>query len=265
VTGALSTADGRPVLIVALTVAVVFAGRRVVLHRPPTIDARSIDARPPVGTARVARPGSHRAYRLQLRLGRVSLQIPVVRMLPVAGLCLISPVLAVAAAVLTFAHAVGAQRRAGRARRRAWSAHVPDLVELVRLAIGSGCTTHLTLILIARHAGGPVGDMLDRTAVSLREGLSTAEALVELQERVGPAVRPLCSALLGSERYGLPVSATLEALAVEARLSRQREAELRSKRLPVLLIFPLVTCILPAFALLTVVPLLGGGLTSLSW
>ena len=107
--------------------------------------------------------------------------------------------------------------------------------------------------------------MLDRAAASLREGVSTAEVLSELQARVGSPIRPLCSALLGSERYGLPLTATLEALSVEARLARQRDAELRSRRLPVLLIFPLVVCVLPAFALLTVVPLLGGGLSSLSW
>ena len=163
------------------------------------------------------------------------------------------------------AHSVAAPRKKARRTQREWAATVPDLVELVRLSLSSGCTIHLTIILIAQHAGGPISDMLQRTATSLHEGGSTSDALSELQDRVGASIRPLCSALLGSERYGLPLSATLEALAVEARLSRRRDAELRSRRLPVLLIFPLVVCILPAFALLTVVPLLGGGLSSLSW
>ena len=44
-------------------------------------------------------------------------------------------------------------------------------------------------------------------------------------------------------------------LAAEARLERRRAAEATARRVPVKLLFPLVLCTLPAFALLTVVPL----------
>ena len=202
---------------------------------------------------------------LTIRVGAHSLAIPRWSPLIVGVAALVSPVLGLVLAILSAARVLAGPRKKGRQRQRDWAANVPDLVELVRLALGSGCTTHLSLLMIADHAGGPIGSMLQRTSRALREGSSTADALAELQERVGASVRPLCSALIGSERYGLPLAATLEALAVEARLARRRDAELRSRRLPVLLIFPLVVCILPAFALLTVVPLLGGGLSSLSW
>lgn len=202
---------------------------------------------------------------LHLRGGSSAISVPVWTLAVVAVTLVMSPVLAVGASALVLALLAGAPRRALRRQARAWAQSVPDLVELIRLALVSGCTAHLTLVLVAEHAGGAVAEMLDRTRASLREGVSTVDALRELQDRVGSAIRPLCSALIASERYGLPVASTLEALAVEARLARQRDAELRSRRLPVLLIFPLVLCILPAFALLTVVPLLGGGLSSLSW
>ena len=208
---------------------------------------------------------TRRSRTMELPIGARRPAIPVWLIAPVAVAALFAPVLGLGLAALAVARAVAAPRKKERRRRREWTAAVPDLVELVRLALGSGCTTHLSLLLIADHVGGPIGDMLQRTATSLKEGGSTAEALAELQDRVGSPIRPLCSALLGSERYGLPLAATLEALSVEARLARRRDAELRSRRLPVLLIFPLVVCILPAFALLTVVPLLGGGLSSLSW
>ena len=45
---------------------------------------------------------------------------------------------------------------------------------------------------------------------------------------------------------------------------RRREAEERARRLPVQLLFPLVVCVLPAFGLLAVVPLLAGSLPALS-
>ena len=228
--------------------------RRVVVAGFPRPDTRAGEL-----------PTTRRVRTMEVPLGSRRLAIPVWQIAPVAVAALFVPRLGLGLAVLTVAHAVAVPRKEERRRRREWAAAVPDLVELVRLALGSGCTTHLSLLLIADHVGGSIGDMLQRTATSLKEGGSTAEALAELQDRVGSPIRPLCSALLGSERYGLPLAATLEALSVEARLARHRDAELRSRRLPVLLIFPLVVCILPAFALLTVVPLLGGGLSSLSW
>src|SRR4051812_1318732 len=52
-------------------------------------------------------------------------------------------------------------------------------------------------------------------------------------------------------------------LAAAARRSRQRRAEEAARKLPVQLLFPLVVCILPAFGLLTVAPLIAGGLRAL--
>jgi tight adherence protein C len=200
-----------------------------------------------------------------VRWGKATLTFPHWQVTVVLAFMLLDPTVAIAVGLLVLARAIGAPSRSKRAELRRWIAAIPDLVELIRLALTSGCTTHLAFTLIAKHANGPVKEMLRRSNALLDEGASISDVLIALQAQVGPPIRPLCSCLLGSERYGLPVSSTLDALAVEARLARQREAEMRSRRLPVLLIFPLVLCILPAFALLTVVPLLGGGLSSLSW
>ena len=47
------------------------------------------------------------------------------------------------------------------------------------------------------------------------------------------------------------------------RVTGTRRAASSARRVPVTLLFPLVFCTLPAFALLTVAPLLAGGLRSL--
>jgi tight adherence protein C len=80
---------------------------------------------------------------------------------------------------------------------------------------------------------------------------------------LGEPVRPLVRALTSSERYGVPLRDALDRLAVEVRLDRRRRAEEAARRVPVKLLFPLVLCVLPAFALLTVVPLLVGAFRSL--
>jgi hypothetical protein len=48
-------------------------------------------------------------------------------------------------------------------------------------------------------------------------------------------------------------------------VQRRRWAELHARRLPVQLLFPLVVCILPAFGLLAIVPLVLSALSSLRW
>jgi tight adherence protein C len=173
----------------------------------------------------------------------------------------------VAAAAVMFGVAIPRLRRRGRERERVRQCNraIPDLVDLIRLVLESGCSPHTAFALLSRRADGPLTESLQRIGSDLHNGVRFVDALETFRNQIGPAARPLCSALLASERYGLPLSATLETLALDARLARQREAELAARRLPVLLLFPLVLCILPAFALLSIVPLLGGGLSALHW
>jgi tight adherence protein C len=73
-------------------------------------------------------------------------------------------------------------------------------------------------------------------------------------------LRPLTEALRTSSRLGSPAAPALARLAIDARADARRRAEARARTVPVRLCFPLVACILPAFALLTVVPVVLGGL-----
>ena len=64
-------------------------------------------------------------------------------------------------------------------------------------------------------------------------------------------------------RYGVPLAPSLDRLGAELRLDRRRGAERDARRVPVRLLGPLVACVLPAFALLTVVPLLAASLQTI--
>ena len=94
-------------------------------------------------------------------------------------------------------------------------------------------------------------------------GEPLADALGRLAD-LGPAVRPLAAALVAAERDGAAIGDRLERLALDARLGHRRRAEEAARRLPVQLLFPLVGCVLPAFGLLTVVPLLAASMPHLS-
>lgn len=166
------------------------------------------------------------------------------------------------------------RRRSGpsadRRRRAEVATHAPDLVDLVAVAVAAGLNVRLTVAVVAaRLPPGTLRDALVAVEAEVATGDRLADALERLPRRLGgrlPAdevVRSLVAALVDAERYGTPLGATLDRLAADARRSRQRRAEERARRIPVLLLFPLVTCILPAFGLLTVVPLIAGGLRAL--
>jgi tight adherence protein C len=104
---------------------------------------------------------------------------------------------------------------------------------------------------------------LQAAAERVDRGQRVSDALEAIPDVLGPAARPVVRALTGAERYGTPLLPTLERLALDARLDRRRRAEEAARRVPVKLLFPLVLCVLPAFGLLTVAPLLAGAVDAL--
>jgi len=154
-------------------------------------------------------------------------------------------------------------RTAERRRLRALEAALPDTVDLLVLAVGAGCNVPLALAAAGRRGTGVLAAELRRVSADVERGRRLADALDDLPARAGEPTRALAGVLAGCERYGTPVLPALHRLADEVRLQRQRRAEAAARRVPVTLLFPLVLCILPAFALLTVAPLVAGALREL--
>jgi tight adherence protein C len=173
------------------------------------------------------------------------------------------PPLALPAAATAWALPALAVRRQHRRRLAAVAADVPDIVDLLVLAVGAGLTVRLAVAAVARRAPGPLGAELARAGQEAELGRRLADALDDLPPRAGEATRPLVAALVASERYGAPLGAGLERLAHEVRADRRRRAEEAARKVPVKLLFPLVSCTLPAFGLLTVAPLVASAVRSL--
>jgi pilus assembly protein TadC len=71
-------------------------------------------------------------------------------------------------------------------------------------------------------------------------------------------LRELGAVVVRAERLGTPASAALRAFAEVRRREREDEFERAARRAPVLMVLPLTTCILPAYVLLAVGPILRG-------
>jgi tight adherence protein C len=116
--------------------------------------------------------------------------------------------------------------------------------------------------LVVRYGPGPVADEVQDVLRRHRHGVSLADALVELDDRTGGATAALVRAVRDGDRYGIPLTTTMRELVDEARRERRQRAAERIRQLPVRMLFPLVLCVLPAFGLLTVAPVVLDALRS---
>ena len=150
--------------------------------------------------------------------------------------------------------------RSDRLRRRA---ALPDAIELIVVAVRAGRTPTDAVLTAARSAD----DVLEPAFVAfehrLRRGAAFADALMAFADQIGGSAVPMAEAMATADRYGLPLAPVLDRLVDEARAERRRQAAEAARRLPVALSFPLVTCSLPAFVLLAIVPAVLGAVASL--
>lgn len=178
-------------------------------------------------------------------------------------LLVVQPLLAFVPGVVAAVGPRLGERRRARRHEAAVVDELPDIVDLLQLTTAAGLPVGGAIGAIGGRPGGVVGEALVRAAALISRGGSTADALVALQAACGPPLRPLIDALADHDRYGTPLGPALGRVGVEGRLRRRRQAEEAARRLPITLLFPLVLTTLPAFVLLTVVPLLAGSLSSL--
>jgi Flp pilus assembly protein TadB len=180
-----------------------------------------------------------------------------------ALLALVWPPLAILALAMAWLWPRWTRRRAARRQRLAIQRGLPDIVDLLVVAIGAGLTPTLAVDHLAGLAPAPFGAAFAAVGHRVRRGQRLADALDELPAQLGDDVGPVARTIASAERYGTPLGPALDALGHEARRDRRRLAEEAARTLPVKLCFPLVGCILPAFVLLTIAPLVAGALRSL--
>jgi tight adherence protein C len=149
-------------------------------------------------------------------------------------------------------------RRLERRRDARLRSELPVLVDLVGVAVAAGCTP-FHAVEHALHFG-PIhtGYALQGVTQACARGRSFDGALRDLGAS-STTLQPLAETLRTSTRLGAPAGPALQRLADEVRTDVRRRAEARARTVPVRLCFPLVLCVLPAFALLTVVPAVFSG------
>jgi tight adherence protein C len=179
------------------------------------------------------------------------------------ALGLIDPALCGLVIGATFVAAWARRVAVGRRRRRRLQAELPATIEVLRMGVASGLTLTEAIEVVAEEVHDTAGDLFEQVAHRHRRGESLADALVSVATRAGDPAETVLVLLATTHRSGAAIGDALGRMAIRQRDALRRDAEARARRLPVALLLPLVCCVLPSFALLTIVPVLVSGVSRL--
>ncbi|MFP3852713.1 MAG: type II secretion system F family protein [Anaerolineales bacterium] len=132
---------------------------------------------------------------------------------------------------------------------------LPDLMDRLRLGLEAGLGFELALRRTVHRHGGLLGDELKRLISTLDRGHTKEEALARLTERnPSPDLRAFAAAVKQAEQLGTSLAKTLQVQGELLRARRRRRAQEASRRLPILIVFPLVFFFLPALLIVYLGP-----------
>jgi tight adherence protein C len=142
-------------------------------------------------------------------------------------------------------------------RQKAIIRALPTYLDYLTMSVEAGMNMAGAISqAVAKGPAGPLKNEFSFVLRDLRSGLTRAEALRRMDERVRIAqVSSFISAVIHAERLGASLGATFRAQAEQRRVERFQTAEKLAMEAPVKLIFPLVVFIFPVTFLVLMFPI----------
>lgn len=150
-----------------------------------------------------------------------------------------------------------------RRRREAIEEALPHVVDLLSACLAVGQAPGPALDQVAAVVDGPLHEEL--VAVSARLRLGTDPVTVWRDVSRHPHLGPWGRCVLRAVDSGASVADAMARLADDLRRESRAGVEARARTVGVRAALPLGLCLLPAFVLLGVVPLVAGSLPVLTW
>ena len=148
-------------------------------------------------------------------------------------------------------------RRERRRRQRAFHDEIPQFLDLLAAGSTAGLSAEVSFRQAAGSLRGPLGAELGDVMRSVDLGVPWREALGGYVTGTGDVdLARMASVLARTETLGVSLRDATRELAATVREARRASTIERARTAPVRMLFPLVFLILPAFLLLTVVPVL---------
>ena len=134
----------------------------------------------------------------------------------------------------------------------------PDALDLLVVCVEAGLGLSTAIQRVAEEIAVSHPELADDmmlVTTEVRAGIDNVTALKNLAVRSGlEDIRGLVTLLSQSLRFGTSIADTLRVYSEEFRDKRMQAAEEQAAKIGTKLIFPLVTCLFPAFFVVTIGP-----------
>jgi tight adherence protein C len=199
-------------------------GRRIGVPAAPRDLAHRLDAAGAPATVGVA---EMMALKCGAAVAAVVAALPAAALLPGR----LGPAAILAAPAAAFVAPDAWLARSTRRRRVAMAVELPEVLDLLHVAVSAGLPALRALGEVGRRRGGPLAAELRTAATRAALGVPRGEALGRLAQRCPlEGVAALVAALGRSERHGTPLAPALRALAADARAERAQHVRERAAR-----------------------------------
>ncbi|MCH1867759.1 type II secretion system F family protein [Nocardioides sp. CFH 31398] len=168
----------------------------------------------------------------------------------------VAPVAALAAGAGVWVLASRAEPSSARRAREAARRDLASLVDLFAGALAAGAPPGRAVRVVCEALPGPAADRLAGVVARLELGVAPEQVWSDLA--ADPVLGPLGRTLARAESSGASVATAVGALADDLAGQARAEVEDRARAVGVRAALPLGLCLLPAFLLLGVVPMVAG-------
>jgi Flp pilus assembly protein TadB len=148
-----------------------------------------------------------------------------------------------------------------RRRRERLAAGVPHAVDLLAACLAAGLSPEGALEQVAAVTEGPLAEELEAVYARLRLGVDPATVWRDLAGH--PQLGALGRTVSRAAESGASVADAMVRLSGDLRRQQRAQVETRARAVGVKAAVPLGVCLLPAFVLVGVVPLVAGSLSVL--
>lgn len=146
-------------------------------------------------------------------------------------------------------------RNLGEKRQIELQQGLPDALDMMTVCVEAGLGFDAAIMRVAVNMDGPIASEWARVLQEMQFGLSRSEALRALVGRTNvPELRTFVSSLIQSAELGISVGVVLREQAKEMRIRRRQRAEEKAQKLPVKILLPLISCLLPAMFVVVLGP-----------
>lgn len=147
-------------------------------------------------------------------------------------------------------------------RRRRCLGELPVMLDVLTLGLAAGLSFDASLELYCERYAGELSRALSKSMLAWRMGIRSREAeLARLADELGlPAFRRFASMVSESLSFGTPLAEALEHQGEAIREEQRSRVEEEIERVPVKMLVPLGTLIVPAMLVAILGPLLGQAL-----